>query len=71
MSLTRTGPVTKNPQAVALGLAQIRIGAAAANVSFATPKLAAADSLGAMASTKYVGKTDYWKLESGFLLLED
>jgi len=71
MALTRTGPLTKNPQAVALGLAQIRVGPAAANISFATPKLLAANSIGALASTKYTGKADYWKLESGFPLLED
>ncbi len=71
MALTRTGPLTKNPQAVALGLAQIRVGAAAANISFATPKLLAAASIGALANTKFTGKTDYWKLESGFPLLED
>lgn len=71
MALTRTGPLTKNPQAVALGLAQIRVGAAAANISFATPKLLADASIGALANTKFTGKTDYWKLESGFPLLED
>jgi hypothetical protein len=69
--LTRTGPLTKNPQAVALGLAQIRVGAAAANISYATPKLLATASIGALANTKFNGKTDYWKLESGFPLLED
>lgn len=71
MALTRTGPLTKNPQAVALGLAQIRVGAAAANISFTAPKLLAAASIGALANTKFTGKTDYWKLESGFPLLED
>jgi hypothetical protein len=71
MALTRTGPLTKNPQAVALGLAQIRVGAAAANISFVAPKLLAAASIGALANTKFTGKTDYWKLESGFPLLED
>jgi hypothetical protein len=33
--------------------------------------LLAANSIGALASTKYTGKADYWKLESGFPLLED
>ena len=69
--LTRTGPLTKNPQAVALGLAQIRVGPAASNIASATPVLLAAASIGALASTKFTGKTDYWKLESGFPLLED
>jgi len=71
MALTRTGPLTINPQAVALGLAQIRVGPTAANISFATPKLLSTNSIGALASTKYTGKADYWKLESGFPLLED
>jgi len=71
MSLTRTGPLTKDPTAVALGLAQIRIGVASTNVDTATPVLTTSDSIGAMANTKFVGKTDFWKLESGFPLLED
>lgn len=71
MALTRTGPLTKNPQAVALGLAQIRVGVAASNIGTVTPVLAAAASIGALANTKLAGKTDFWKLESGFPLLED
>jgi len=71
MSLTRTGPLTRNPQAVALGLAQIRIGASAGNIASVAPVLLAAASIGALASTKYTGKADFWKLESGFPMLED
>ena len=71
MALTRTGPLTRNPQAVALGLAQIRVGANVTNIASAGPVLLAANSIGALASTKFTGKTDYWKLESGFPLLED
>lgn len=71
MALTRSGPLTKNPQQVALGLAQIRVGAAAANVSNADSALLAAASIGALANTKFSSKVDYWKLESGFPLLED
>jgi hypothetical protein len=71
MALTRTGPLTKNPQAVALGLAQIRVGPAATNIAEGDPVLEAAASIGALANTKFIGKTDYWKLESGFPLLED
>ena len=69
--LSRTGPLTKDAAKVALGLAQIRVGAAAANIAFVGPKLTAANSIGALANTKYAGKTDFWKLESGFPLLED
>ncbi len=71
MTITRTGPLTINPQVVALGLAQVRVGPAAANIGFITPKLLSTQSIGALGNTKYVGKADYWKLESGFPLLED
>lgn len=71
MALTRTGPVTRYPQFVALGLAQIRIGPATANIASVTPVLTANQSIGALANTKYTGKTEFWKLESGFPLLED
>lgn len=69
--MARSGPVTKNTSTVALGLAQIRIGASAANIDTVTPILTAAHSIGALASTKYTGEVSYWKLESGFPLLED
>jgi len=71
MSLTRSGPLTKDPRAVALGLAQIRIGVSAANIASTGAVLLVANSIGALATTKYTGKTDFWKLESGFPLLED
>jgi hypothetical protein len=71
MALTRTGPLTRNPQAVALGLAQIRVGASAVNIGNVAPVLLNTASIGALANTKYTGKTDFWKLESGFPLLED
>lgn len=69
--MSRTGPVTKDTSTVALGLAQIRVGSAAANIALIAPQLAAADSIGALASTKFTGTVDYWKLESGFPMLED
>jgi len=69
--MSRTGPVTKDTSTVALGLAQIRVGSADANIGEIAPQLAAADSIGALASTKFTGTVDYWKLESGFPMLED
>lgn len=69
--MSRTGPVTKDTSTVALGLAQIRVGNAAANVALIAPQLGPADSIGALASTKFTGSVDYWKLESGFPMLED
>ncbi len=71
MALTRSGPLTRDPQAVALGLAQIRVGVSAANIANLNSVLLPADSIGALANTKFTGKTDFWKLESGFPLLED
>lgn len=71
MALTRTGPLTKNASSVALGLAQIRVGGAAANIATAIPALAPANSIGALASTKFTGDTTFWTLESGFPMLED
>ena len=69
--MSRTGPVTKDTSTIAFGLAQVRVGAAAANVTSINPVLVAGNSIGALANTKFMGSVDYWKLESGFPLLED
>jgi hypothetical protein len=69
--MARAGPVTKDTSTVALGLAQIRVGAAATYIGDIHPQLAAADSIGALANTTFTGNVDYWRLESGFPLLED
>jgi hypothetical protein len=67
----RSGPVTKDATTVALGLAQIRVGASAANIGNIAPALSSTNSIGAMASTKFTSTVDTWKLESGFPLIED
>ena len=67
----RTGPVTRDVSTVALGLAQIRVGLSAANISNANSCLLASDSMGAMADTKMTSNVEYWKLTSGFPALED
>jgi len=69
--MARSGPVTKDTSTVALGLAQVRIGTSATNIATATCVLTSSDSIGALANTKFLGNVDYWKLESGFPLLED
>ena len=69
--MARSGPTTKDTSTVPLGLAQIRVGNSATNIATATAVLAAAASIGALANTKFTGNVDYWKLESGFPLLED
>jgi hypothetical protein len=69
--MARSGPVTKDTSTIPLGLAQIRVGDSASNIATATAMLLAAASIGALANTKFTGNVDYWKLESGFPLLED
>lgn len=69
--MARTGPVTKDTTTIALGLAQIRIGGFAENLSKIFPVLAASDSIGALANTKFTGNAEFYKLESGYPLLED
>ena len=69
--MSRTGPVTRDTSTVGIGLAQIRVGNSSTNIASIGAVLTSSDSLGAMASTKYTGNVDYWKLESGFPLLED
>ena len=76
--LTRSGPVTRNAQTVALGLAKILIGPVNLDVD-GTPAVQLAtqvldetvNSLGALNSTNFVSEIEYWKLESGFPMLED
>jgi hypothetical protein len=70
MSL-RTGPTTKDTTAIALGLAQVRIALSSTYIGQSRPILTTANSLGAMANTKYSGNADYFRLESGFPLQED
>ena len=69
--MARKGPVTKDTSTIALGLAQIRILASAANIGKINPQAVAGDSIGALANTKFMGNTDWYRLESGFPLLED
>jgi len=69
--MPRTGPLTKDTTTVTLGLAQIRVGASAANITNIHVALAAAASIGALADTKFTGETDFARLESGYPLMED
>lgn len=71
MTVSRSGPLTKDTTTVALGLAQIRIGESAANITKETPILAESASLGALANTSFTANAEYFKLESGYPLLED
>lgn len=69
--MARSGPMTKDTSTIPLGLAQIRVGDSATNIASAIAVLLSAASIGALANTKFTGNVDYWKLESGFPLLED
>lgn len=69
--MSRTGPTTKDTTTVALGLAQIRVGASAGNIANIQPALSSSNSMGALANTKFSSQVDYWRLESGFPLMED
>lgn len=69
--MARSGPITKDTSTVALGLAQIRVGASAANINSPAGVLTSGNSIGALANTKFTSKIDLWRLESGFPLLED
>jgi len=69
--MARKGPLTKDTSTVALGLAQIRVLESAANIADIQPAGVAADSIGALANTKFTSNTDWFKLESGFPLMED
>ncbi len=69
--MSRQGPVTKDPSTVTIGLMQIRVGPSAANIAEELPVLTSSNSIGALANTKYVGNADWYKLESGFPLIED
>jgi hypothetical protein len=69
--MARSGPITKDTSTVALGLAQIRVGASASNIATVSPVLSSGNSIGALANTKFTSKIDLWRLESGFPLLED
>ena len=69
--MARKGPVTTDTTTIALGLAQIRVGDSATNIGDIQPALSSDDSIGALANTTWRGPTEWYKLESGFPLIED
>jgi len=69
--MARTGPVTKDTTTIAIGYAQVRVGASATNISRTYLALVAADSVGALANVKFNSGAEYFKLESGYPMLED
>lgn len=69
--MARKGPITTDTTTVALGLAQIRVGSSSDNIADIHPALSSSDSIGALANTTWRGPTEWYKLESGFPLIED
>lgn len=69
--MSRSGPITKDTSTIALGMAQIRVLASAANIASIEPVGTPSDSIGALAATKYMGETEWFNFESGFPLIED
>jgi len=69
--MARSGPVATDTSTIALGLAQIRVGSSSDNITKPGAELSSSDSIGALANTKFTGNTDWYKLESGFPLIED
>ena len=69
--MARSGPVATDTTTIALGLAQIRVGSSSDNITKPGAELSSSDSIGALANTKFTGNTDWYKLESGFPLIED
>ena len=70
-AIARQGPVTTDTTTIALGMAQVRIGSSSDNIANIQPALSSTDSIGAMANTKFAGNTDWYRLESGYPLIED
>ena len=66
-----TGPVTKDTTTPVIGLAQVRLGASAANIASTDPVLTSSNSIGAVATTKFISAIDFFRLESGYPLMED
>jgi len=69
--MARTGPLTKDSTTVALGLAQIRVGSCETYIGQIAPILSSSLSIGALSDTKFNGGADFFKLESGYPMLED
>lgn len=65
------GPRTKSPQSLAIGLMEVRVGPAAANIGTTTPVLTTDHSLGALSSASYSFNREYYEHMSGFPMIKD
>ena len=66
-----TGPTTVDSTTVALGYAQIRVALASTYITSINAALSASDSIGTVTMTKFTSTIEYWKLRSGFPIIED
>ena len=69
--MSRSGPIATDTSTVAIGLMQIRVGNSADNITKPGAELAAGDSIGSLANTKFIGNTDWYSLEGGMPLIEE
>lgn len=65
------GPITKDTSSLALGLAQCRILASAANIGSLGPVASASDSIGALTKSQFTAENEVWRHMSGFPQIED
>lgn len=69
--MSRSGPITKDTSTIALGMAQVRVGNSAANISSTDAVLTASNSIGSLAQSNVMAPVEYWTLEGGFPLVEE
>jgi hypothetical protein len=69
--MARTGPITKDPTTIALGLADVRVGVSSTYIGQIAAILPAAKSIGTLANTKFISTVEVYRLLSGYPMLED
>ena len=69
--MARTGPLTKDPTTVALGLADVRVGVSSTYIGQIAAILPVANSIGTLANTKFISTVEVYRLLSGYPMLED
>ena len=69
--MSRSGPITKDTSTIALGMAQIRVGNSAANISSIDKVLTASNSIGSLGQSNVMAPVEYWVLEGGYPLIEE
>lgn len=65
------GPATKDTSSLALGLAQVRVLASAANIGSVNPVGVAGDSIGAITKSLFSAEMEVWRHMAGFPQIED